>query len=767
MVSEGLRSPPTTAAADDGADLGHWRSRLLEVLLRVALAAGVLPTLLALPYAVSRGDRGHALLALLALCLLAVLMVSRRLPYAWRVAAKLALLYGVGLWLLMRVGIVAQIYLLACPVLAALLLSRRAALAMLVLCTATVVVAGYVADPASPAPAFDGRHWLAWLNIGVNFAFVGGLVTLSSTFLLQRLQQSMRLQRQAAESLRSSQESLSQIAAQVPGMVFRLRLLPDGRSQYLYVSPGSRTLFGLEPEDLLADGLRLRQLWHPDDRARIGQDLLEAQRSGSSLAHEFRVLLADGRVRWLHVHSAAVGSDELGSLRSGIMVDITDRKAAEDQVWQQANFDALTGLPNRRLQRERLAQLLEASRQSRQPLSLMLVDLDHFKEVNDTLGHDKGDQLLVEAAVRIRACVRESDVVARMGGDEFTVILPGLGQPQRVELIAQQVLAQLAEPFVLGGERVYVSASIGITRHPDDALCIEDLLKAADQALYVAKGAGRNRFSYFTPELQAQAQQRVRLANDLRLALDRGQLELHYQPIVDLADGRVRKAEALLRWRHPERGWIPPDQFIPIAESTGLITEIGDWVFGTAAAQVLRWRTQLDAGFQISVNRSPVQFRNVSKNGLDWVRTLAAMGLPGCALAIEITEGLLLDASPEVAQQLLAFRDAGIAVSLDDFGTGYSSMAYLQQMDIDILKIDRRFVASLGEGDSGGALCRAMIVMAHQLGLKVVAEGVETAAQHEWLRAAGCDHAQGYHYARPLPPEAFEAALAGAAEAAA
>ncbi len=767
MLLERFRSAPTTAATADAADLGHWRSRLLDVLLRVALLAGVPPTLFALPYAVSRGERGHALFALLALSLVALLMVGRRLPYVWRVAAKLLLLYGVGVWLLLWVGIVAQVYLLACPVLAALLLSRRAALGMLALCTVSVMVTGYIADPASPAPAFDGQHWLAWLNIGVNFAFVGSLLTLSCTFLLQRLQQSMRLQRLAADSLRSSQESLSQIAAQVPGMVFRLRLLPDGGSQYLYVSPGVRTLFGLEPEALLADGMLLRSLWHPDDRARVNAELREAQRTGLPLSHEFRVLLADGRVRWLHATSTVVGDDPLGSSRNGIMVDISDRKTAEAQVWQQANFDALTGLPNRRLQRERLEQLLESGRQSQQPLSLMLVDLDHFKEVNDTLGHDRGDQLLVEAARRIRGCVRESDVVARMGGDEFTVILPGLGQPQRVELIAQQVLAQLAEPFVLGGERVYVSASIGITRHPDDAHSIEDLLKAADQALYVAKGAGRNRFSYFTPELQAQAQQRVRLAGDLRLALDRGQLELHYQPIVDLADGRVRKAEALLRWRHPERGWIPPDQFIPIAESTGLITEIGDWVFSTASLQAQRWRASLDGDFQISVNRSPVQFRSVSKSGLDWVRTLETMGLPGGALAVEITEGLLLDASAEVAQQLLAFRDAGIAVSLDDFGTGYSSLSYLQQMDIDILKIDRRFVAALSDGDSGGPLCKAMIVMAHQLGLKVVAEGVETSAQHDWLRAAGCDHAQGFHYARALPPEAFEAALARVAELAA
>jgi EAL domain-containing protein (putative c-di-GMP-specific phosphodiesterase class I) len=314
------------------------------------------------------------------------------------------------------------------------------------------------------------------------------------------------------------------------------------------------------------------------------------------------------------------------------------------------------------------------------------------------------------------------------------------------------MLDRLAEPFVLDGERVHVSGSVGIAHYPRDATSIEDLFKAADQALYVSKGAGRNRFSHFTPELQAQAQRRARLANDLRLALDQRQFELHYQPLVDLADGHVRKAEALLRWRHPEHGWISPAEFIPIAESTGLIGEIGDWVFHTAAVQARRWRRNgvggLDPDFQISVNRSPVQFRGAGRSGLDWVRTLAALGLPGAAVSIEITEGLLLDASDDVMAQLLAFHQAGIAVSIDDFGTGYSSLSYLQQMDVDVIKIDRRFVAALTEGD-GGALCKAIIVMAHQLGVKVVAEGVETQPQADWLRRAGCDHAQGYHYTAP------------------
>lgn len=754
--------PPnlTAAADDDSPEIGHWRERLLAALLKAGLVVGAVPCLLGIGHAWSHGDFWHVAVASGAMLLLAVLLHQGHRSYRWRAGAALVILYAVGLWLLGRVGVVSLVYLLACPVVAMLLLSARAALLLLLLCTVTVPVAGMTLRPQDSLPGFDGQPLLGWINVALNFGFVGSLVTLSSAFLLRRLEQSLGQQRRASESLRASEELLRQIAAQVPGMVFRLHIAHDGRPSYLYVSPGIRELFGIEPDALLADGSLLRRLWHPDDRARIERELLRARQSNAPLSLEFRVQLPDGSEKWLQVRSGAVSQDERGSVRNGIMSDISERKASEALVWRQANFDALTGLPNRRMQRDRLEQAIARSQRDGQPLALMLVDLDHFKEVNDTLGHDRGDLLLVEAARRIRACVRESDVVARMGGDEFTVILPGLGQPARVEHIAHQMLASLAAPFLLGGEVAYVSASIGITLYPADAALIEDLLKNADQALYAAKDAGRNRFSYFTPELQAQAQTRVRLANDLRRALDEDQLELHYQPIIELASGRVTKAEALLRWHHPERGAVPPDQFIPIAESTGLIAEIGDWVFRRAAAQVCRWRTQVHPQFQVSVNRSPAQFRGDGAGRASWADILEALGLPGSSIAVEITEGLLLDASEAVSAQLLAFRDAGIAVSLDDFGTGYSSLSYLQQLDIDYLKIDRSFVHALGEDGSGRPLCKAMIVMAHELGLKVVAEGVETAEQHDWLRQAGCDYAQGYHFARPMPAEAFEAFLA-------
>jgi EAL domain-containing protein (putative c-di-GMP-specific phosphodiesterase class I) len=314
--------------------------------------------------------------------------------------------------------------------------------------------------------------------------------------------------------------------------------------------------------------------------------------------------------------------------------------------------------------------------------------------------------------------------------------------------------------FQLGEEQVFVSASIGITMYPSDATDIESLYKNADQALYVAKGAGRNRFSFFTPALQEAAQTRVRLANDLRTALVEQQFRVVYQPIVNLTTGAIHKAEALIRWQHPTRGLVSPAAFIPIAEASGLIVDIGEWVFQQAMAQVQRWRQTLDPHFQISVNKSPVQFHHNDTGRAPWDLQLQAQGLPGACIVVEITEGLLLDTSTNVADQLLELRDSGIQVSLDDFGTGYSSLSYLQKFDIDFVKIDQSFVRHLIDHSTDLALCKAIIVMAHALGMKVIAEGVETQLQRDLLATAGCDYAQGYFYARPMSEPDFEAFVA-------
>lgn len=446
--------------------------------------------------------------------------------------------------------------------------------------------------------------------------------------------------------------------------------------------------------------------------------------------------------------------------RVALFSDINEKKKSEEIVWRQANFDSLTGLPNRSMFNDRLEVEIKKSSRTGQPLALLFLDLDRFKEVNDTLGHAMGDVLLKDAAQRLLSCVRETDTVARFGGDEFTIILGELDGAINVERIAFAILRKLAEPFRLGNEIVYISASIGITFYPEDALAIDMLLKNADQAMYAAKQQGRNRFSYFTPALQATAIARMWLATELRSALAENQFRLVYQPIVEMATGITRKAEALIRWQHPTRGLINPAEFIPVAEETEIIIDIGEWVFRQAVRQVARCREIIDPDFQISINKSPVQFRSTKAALANWFDYLRAGGLSGQSIVVEITEGMLMEADAALNDKLIAFRDAGIQVALDDFGTGYSSLSYLKKFDIDYLKIDQSFVRNLAPDSDDLALCEAIIVMAHKLGMKVIAEGVETREQWDLLAAAGSDYAQGFLFARPMPPQEFEAFLA-------
>jgi diguanylate cyclase (GGDEF)-like protein/PAS domain S-box-containing protein len=527
-----------------------------------------------------------------------------------------------------------------------------------------------------------------------------------------------------------------------------------------FYSPRLLEMYGFNQGELADLAEALNQRTHPDDQAQLAHDR-QAHFDGlaPTYINEHRVRCKDGSWKWVLSRGMVISRDESGRpLRMiGTHTDITGRKKSEALIWQQAHFDALTGLPNRHMLRDRLEQAIKKSKRDGQQLACLFIDLDHFKEVNDTLGHDCGDLLLIEAAQRISHCVRESDTVARMGGDEFTVILDELQDASSLEPMLQKLLCSLASVFQLGAEQVFVSASIGITIYPLDATDIEGLFKNADQALYVAKGAGRNRFSFFTPVLQEAAKYRARLTTDLHAALAGQQFRVVYQPIVELATGVIRKAEALIRWQHPTRGLISPAEFIPIAETSGLIVDIGEWVFQRAAGQVQRWRTLLDPEFQISVNRSPLQFHAGDPTRQPWARQLQAMGLPGASIVVEITEGLLLETSAVVSEQLLALTGAGIKVALDDFGTGYSSLSYLQKFDIDFVKIDQSFVHSLIPSCTDLALCQAIIVMAHALGMQVIAEGVETEQQRELLVAAGCDYGQGYLFSRPVPPSDFEA----------
>lgn len=532
----------------------------------------------------------------------------------------------------------------------------------------------------------------------------------------------------------------------------------DRDCRRIFVNPAYVRETGLFPEQVLYKSADDASVWRPtmpcaEFRGRLqqvmdtgiaDQILLEWQRPDSQwVSHEMHVVAeydADGTV--------------IGTLVIGR--DVTRSKQAERQLLYQASYDLLTGLPNRRLFSNRLHEEIAKAERGGYGLAVLFIDLDRFKEVNDTLGHAFGDRLLLESAQRIQGCVGESDTVARFAGDEFVVILPEAGQTRPLERIAQSIVAVMAMPFYLDEHNAYVSASIGIATFPEDGGNAEALIGCADQAMYASKDAGRNNFCFFDRRMLEQVQQRMQLGNDLQDALGKGQLEVYYQPIVDVACGRVFKAEALLRWKHPVLGMVPPDRFISIAEETGLIQDIGAWVFREAADTVKRWNALSEDQClrQISVNMSPRQFSQ-GRGSQIIVNYLRAYGLGPSHIAVEITEGLLLNDSPSIIQKLEMLRAAGIEIGLDDFGTGYSAMAYLKKFNIDYLKIDRSFVRDLETDPDARAITEAIVIMAHRLGLKVIAEGVETKGQYRLLAEVGCEYIQGYLFAKPMPVNAF------------
>jgi diguanylate cyclase (GGDEF)-like protein/PAS domain S-box-containing protein len=476
--------------------------------------------------------------------------------------------------------------------------------------------------------------------------------------------------------------------------------------------------------------------------------------------YEANVSYADGSRHNVVFYKAAFNKSDgtLGGL-VGIILDITDRKQLEDKIWHEAHYDALTGLPNRRLLQLRLMDELERAQRYQHKLFLLFIDLDGFKMVNDTLGHNIGDQLLVCAADRICQVVRSSDIVARQGGDEFLVILPEMTDAISSGFVASKIIESLKQPYELAGNIVHISATIGIACFPDDAREMETLIRYADQAMYAAKSRGRSCFCLFDNAMEAKMLRRLEIDNDLRNAIRNQQFEVYYQPIIDMNSGQTVKAEALIRWHHPTRGMVNPAEFIPIGEEVGLIGEIGDWVLHQATLALQQWHQlalyyhEEQPLYQISVNISPRQF--TPETSRRWISELRHLGIPTQSLVVEITEGILLDERSDVITTLDLFRRAGAKISIDDFGTGYSAMAYLKKFDIDYLKIDRSFVHDLLPGSRTLLITESMITMAHKLGIQVIAEGVETLAQYQMLLDAGCDYAQGFLFAKPMPLENF------------
>lgn len=438
-----------------------------------------------------------------------------------------------------------------------------------------------------------------------------------------------------------------------------------------------------------------------------------------------------------------------------IMADITERKAAEKQIEFLAYHDSLTGLPNRLLLQDRFEQAKAYAIRADTKVALLLMDLDNFKSINDTLGHDAGDALLKQVVTRLGECVRQTDIVSRQGGDEFLIILPGLDHADDTVPVLVKIVDRLQDPFHTVDHEISTSVSIGVSIFPEDGTSFETLLKKADMAMYQVKNSGRNGYRFFDETTNAEAGERLMIRNDLRRALDRNEFVLYYQPQHDLTSGAVVGAEALIRWNHPKQGTMAPGRFIPVAEESGLIVPIGEWVLREACNQAMAWKRAGLPDLSIAVNLSAVQFKRGNVEACV-LQVLDETGFDPVLLELELTESILIQDVESVLASVKRLKLLGVKLSIDDFGTGYSSLSYLKRFDVDKLKIDQSFVQNLATDPNDAAIVRAIIQMAHALNLKTIAEGVETAEMVQQLRIFKCDEVQGYYYARPMQADEFE-----------
>jgi diguanylate cyclase (GGDEF)-like protein/PAS domain S-box-containing protein len=567
-------------------------------------------------------------------------------------------------------------------------------------------------------------------------------------------------QKRAEAELRATNEMLHSVVENAPLRIFwkDLGLRYLGCNTAFARDAGKQSPQELIGEDDFAMGWRAQaEMYRADDRRIMDSNT-------PRLAFEEPQTTPDGQEIWLRTSKVPLhGADGkvIGIL--GIYDDITEQKRAEQKIRQLAFFDSLTGLPNRRLLMERMRHAMSAGMRSGRYGALMLLDLDQFKTLNDTRGHSTGDQMLIEVARRLQHCVREEDTVARLGGDEFIAVLEGLSSitdeaVMQAELVAEKIRSKLTETYALEGGDFHTSPSIGITLFRGHQHALEDLFIHADTAMYQAKAAGRNAIRFYDPQMQATLAARSEMEVALRSALEHNEFRLFYQAQVD-SQGQITGAEVLLRWRSARLGMVSPAQFIPVAEETGLIIAIGSWVLETACAQLARWQTQAAlAGLTVAVNVSARQFRQ--GNFVARVdELLKRSGIDPAKLKLELTESLVLDNVEESVRKMGELRQLGVRFSMDDFGTGYSSLTYLKRLPLDQIKIDQSFVRDITTDQSDAAIVQTIIAMAHSLGLDVIAEGVETEAQREFLDLRGCRAYQGYLFGRPVEVADFEAAL--------
>jgi diguanylate cyclase (GGDEF)-like protein/PAS domain S-box-containing protein len=550
--------------------------------------------------------------------------------------------------------------------------------------------------------------------------------------------------------------ALEDLARSQAGLSYAQALAHVGNWEYRvgstngYWSPELFRILGLDAKVDSPSFDNLIQLVPENECPQLIHSFMNLRTEGTGYSLEHRVLRPDGSERIVFQQAECLRESGRIILLRGTLQDITERKTSEARIEYLANHDALTDLPNRNLLSDRIGQAIAHAHRTSRHLAALLLDLDRFKFVNDGFGHPVGDALLKAVAGRLKVAIREGDTVARLGGDEFVIILTGLVDTAAAEIVVREILAAFIDPFILDGHELHISTSIGISVFPEDGINGDMLLKTADAALYSAKDKGRNGYQFYTKNMGVQVEERAELENALHQALAQQEFELYYQPKVDLRSGQVYGMEALLRWRRPGIGLMPPDRFIPLAEETGLIIPIGEWVLRTACAQLANWHAAGHAALTMAVNVSARQFRQQNIPELV-CSVLADTGLAAEYLELELTESLLMQNREAVLEALRQLKRIGVTLSLDDFGTGYSSLSYLKQFPIDVVKIDQLFIRDVTSSIDDASLTKSIIAMAESLHMTTIAEGVETEGQMSFLNENNCDAIQGYYFSRPLP----------------
>ncbi|MGK5076996.1 putative bifunctional diguanylate cyclase/phosphodiesterase [Janthinobacterium sp. HLX7-2] len=759
-------------------DLAHWRGQIFARLLQVVLLLGMATAIPSALLAAREAIWSIVAIDVLAIAWIAAIWHWRVQPYRWRVGQFLAIAYIVGIALLLKIGPISQIYMMVIPVLAALLLGMQPALWGLTVTSLTIFVLGLHPDVALQLHGVADTPVLRALIIALNYLFIASVLTLSCAFLLRHLEHALDSLQASALSLERSSVALSVLNAELHLTATAVARLNDmvmiaevadvppsagaaPATRIIFVNDAFERSSGYARADVLGRSLLFQHGPATDmgELARIATAMASAQPARAELLNYNKA----GNAYWVEAELVPfTGADGRQTHWVAVEREIGERKKSEADIHRLAFYDVLTGLPNRRLLMDRITHLLAASQREGKISALIFIDLDHFKHINDARGHATGDALLRMAAERLAQLMRKADTVARLGGDEFVVLLAHLAEDldhaaRTAAQIAEKVRAAIARDFDIAGQSYHCSASIGVTLLPKAGQQAHDLLREADIAMYRAKAEGRNGIAFFEASMQAGVERRLTLERSLARALDAGQLRMYVQPQVD-RHGRVTGAEMLMRWPQADGTQIAPDIFIPIAEESGLIVRLGHWALREAcrAATLL---AQAGQPIAVSVNVSPAQFRQPDFAAR--VQTaLAEHGTPAAALILELTEGLLIDQRDASLARMRALAGLGIRFSIDDFGTGYSSLAYLTTMPLYELKIDKRFIDHTPHDARDTAVVQAILAMARHLGLRVVAEGVETVEQADFLIAHDCDGLQGYLVARPMPLDELIAWLA-------